>query len=632
MCGIVGGVNIKWNDSPLEKLAHRGPDYKCFLEWKNVYLGHTRLSIQDLSDAGHQPMSEDGDNLVIVFNGEIYNHLEVRKELLEKGYHFKSHSDTETILIGWKEWGSKVLAKLNGIYALSILDKKGQKLYLTRDKFGVKPLYLYEKYDKFSFSSELKVFGCLEEFDSTLNLGAFLNYLSFLWSPGKDTPYKYVNKVLPGEIVTIDLVKNKIETRENLFEDSFQGKYSSKTEDQLTDELDELLQLAVKRQMLSDVPVGFFLSGGLDSSLLVAIAKKLNPDKKLECFTINSEGGMEKEGFSDDLPYARKIAKSLNVNLNEVVAKTPTQEEFDKLIWHLDEPQADLAPINVLEISRQARSKGIKVLIGGAAGDDLFSGYRRHLVLSKEKYWDKIPKSILSFGSSIINKVPGKSSVIRRAKKLTRDWGKDKNLRFLGYFNWLPNDDMVHQLINPELLKEITIIDPYSYGKEVLKGISSHVEDLDKMLVLEQKTFLVDHNLNYTDKMSMAEGVEARVPYLDFELAEFAGSVPVDLKLKDGTLKYLLKKVGERYLDKDVIYRSKTGFGSPVREMIETSLKPMIENQLNNEFIDNQGVFNSKFISSILNDHKKGKFDYSYIILSLLAMQSWLRQFEWKLD
>jgi len=296
------------------------------------------------------------------------------------------------------------------------------------------------------------------------------------------------------------------------------------------------LNVAVERQLLSDAPLGFFLSGGLDSSLLVAIARAQRSNNKLECFTIDQFKDSRLDGYTDDLPYANRVAEHLGVSLNVIDGRNSWVDSFDKMIWQLDEPQADLAPINVSVISRLAKSKDIKVLIGGAGGDDVFSGYRRHQALLLNNKLEFLPKNLLKILSNLIQIIPFSNTKTRRLKKFSRDWGENNMDQLLGYFNWLPSNHFVSKMLSDKFLLKIPDYNPYSYGEKLLSECSN-MSKLDQMLILEQNTFLIDHNLNYTDKLSMVEGVEARVPYLDFDLVELAGHIPESIKMKSGTAK-----------------------------------------------------------------------------------------------
>jgi len=632
MCGIVGSVNCNFINGHLSLLQHRGPDNSGEIRYKNATLAHLRLSILDTSSSGHQPMQTDDGNLAITFNGEIYNHMELRQELSKQGYTFNSGSDTETLLKGWDFWGKNILEKINGIFAFAIINKKKNKLFLVRDQIGIKPLYIYEKGSVVAFSSELKSFGYLDKFDDTLNVTALAQYLSFLWAPGKETPYQLVHKLLPGHYLEIPLSEPSKKNEIKYYQLPFVGNYlQPERENGIIDQLDERLKRSVERQLLSDVPLGFFLSGGLDSSLIVAIAKNLYPDTKFNCFTVSSKMDREGKGFEDDLPYAKKVAEHLNVDLNIVESDFNITNEFDHMIWHLDEPQADPSPIHVYKISKEARNLGIKVLLGGTAGDDLFSGYRRHQALKYDKILECMPSGLRKTAQMAINNLPASSLLVRRLKKLSRDWEKPIKQRMLGYFNWLPDDNYVFSLFGENVNIGMSPQCVYSYFEQILHQQHPNLSTLDQLLYLEIKTFLVDHNLNYTDKMSMAAGVEARVPYLDKEIVELAGMIPSQLKLRNGETKYVLKKVAERYLPDEVIYRSKTGFGAPVQNLLKSELKPMIHDRLSRKHLSKQGIFNPDAVQRMIKENDSKHFDFSYPLWSMLAIQSWLKQFKWSL-
>jgi len=630
MCGIVIGVNTKWGNDPLSTLSHRGPDFSNFIKKNNIFMGHTRLSILDLSKTGNQPMVSNDKNYIMVYNGEIYNHIEVREKLILKGYIFRGTSDSETLLNSWIEWGKNCLKLLNGIFAFGIYDIKRKKLYIARDRFGVKPQYFYHCGNTIAFSSEIKTFLNIKNFNSEIEPNALVNYLTFLWSPGEITMYKNIKKILPGTISELDLEKMSFKSSKFFLEPE-SNDYWDYTEKDWVKIIDEKLNQAVERQMLSDTPIGYFLSGGLDSSLLVAMARTQFPSKKIECFTIDQFRGSNQKGYSDDLPFAKKVSEFLDINLNVIYDRAMWVDFFDKMIWHLDEPQADLAPINVSKISKQAKLMGIKVLIGGAGGDDIFSGYRRHMAAIFNDKINLLPKPILSIISKTIHSFSSSNHIFRRMKKLTRDWDKGSNQQLMGYFNWLPNELTISKIFSNKVYNEVKNYDPYNYGLNILSS-KTNSQLIDKLLMLEQKTFLIDHNLNYTDKLSMLHGVEARVPYLDNDLVELTTHIPQNFKIRKGISKYILKKVAEKYLPDDVIYRSKTGFGAPLDDLLESDFKFIIQKYLNEKKIKEDNIFNHKTISEILNKNKQGDVSYNYNILSLLSIQSWLKQFPWSIN
>lgn len=623
MCGILGyfgsDADIFSKKISLNSISHRGPDFSDYLLNDSSYLGHTRLSILDLSERGHQPMLSDDGDFGIIFNGEIYNHNELRSEFLSD-VTFKSTTDTETLLYGIIKYGKEFINKLNGIFAFAFYHFKTSEFLIVRDQFGIKPLYYNLSDHGISFSSELKAIASSIE-KMTINQSGLKNYLNFLWSPGEMTPIHEVKKLLPGSLITgnaksIDtLVIERYYTIP--FDDSL---IENKSESSYIDLLESKLVKAVERQMMSDVPVGFFLSGGLDSSLIVAIAKKLFPESKIVCYTIRSDD-FSKEGFVDDLFYAKKVAKYLDVELRIVHANSDILNNFDKVIYHLDEPQADSAPINVYNICREAKKDGIKVLLGGTAGDDLFSGYRRHILLNFENKIEALPRFLRKTIKRLVQLFNTNTPLLRRLNKAVANLDKDKSERMMGYFDWLDSETLDKLFINK------TSFNVHDYFEQLNEFLPIETSDLNRMLYWELNTFLVDHNLNYTDKLGMATGVEVRVPFLDKELVEFSAKIPSELKLKGKETKYILKKVAERYLPEDVIYRKKTGFGAPVRDWIINDMSEMINDYLNEDRVNERGIFNYHTILELVEKNKKRKIDVSYTIWSLLAIESWMIQF-----
>jgi len=626
MCGIFGAITS--DDFSIENniLPHRGPDdwgvWRSRFDSRTLTLFQSRLSIIGLGEQGHQPFKK-GDGSYLIFNGEIYNYKALRTSLFEKfGVIFQTDTDTEVLYECLINYGvDKTLELLNGIFAFAWFEAESDKLYVVRDNFGVKPLYYISRHDEFYFSSEIKAFKELRIGCGKISQEALANYIHFLWSPGEMTPFDDVKKLLPGHYLCIDL-KGKQKTNCKQYYEIRYDVDTNKTELEFVDELDDLLTRAVERQMQADVPIGFFLSGGLDSSAVVAIARKLFPNRDLPSFTIDTSDFYVSEGFTPDLYYAKKVAEHLNVDLTIVKADFDIVRDFDWMIYCLDEPQADPSPLNVLNICREARNLGIKVLIGGTAGDDLFSGYRRHQALKLDRYLDLIPSFVSKVLNCLLSGIGANNAVLRRTQKLLAGASLNRLDRHHRYFSWLAPEEVKSLFVN----KDLELYDFFGYFKEIEKTLNAS-DDLNKMLYREMKTFLVDHNLNYTDKMSMATGVEARVPFLDKELVEFASRLPVELKMKGKETKYLLKKVMERYLPFDVIYRPKAGFGAPVRKWITQDLCEKLERELSEQNIRERGIFDYDEIKELIEKNKRNKIDASYSIWALLAIESWMQQF-----
>jgi asparagine synthase (glutamine-hydrolysing) len=623
MCGIYCQFNDNLAIDVIKNgISHRGPDSFSHLKFGNLDFVHSRLSILELSDLGNQPMKTEDGRFILIYNGEIYNHLEIRKNKLPD-ISFKSTCDTETLLIGLSKYGADFIKELNGIFSFVLYDTILDKLLISRDQIGVKPLYIYENSNKFFISSELKAFINKVQ-PQTLDLNAISNYLTYLWSLKEQTPLSNVRRVKPGEIIEIDLKEDDYKLSSTCSLPESINLNSFKTEEEYLNKLNILLKNAVEYQLLSDVPVGFFLSGGLDSSLLLSLAKEIYPDRKFNCYTIDTQDLDKTEGFVSDLEYARKVANQFDCPLIEIKADKSLLNDFDKMIWHLDEPQADPAPLLVNAICKAAKKDGVKVLIGGTGGDDIFSGYRRHQSLYYEQKLRFLPTGFLIFALKTLSIVPFPKSFNRRVSKFLKNILLSSNERLDDKFKWL-NTSEVNKLFlksKQSLIEEnkINLLD-------ILNDLKEPKGELDKLLYLEQKTFLVNHNLNYTDKSSMAEGVEVRVPYLDNRVVSFANALPEKFKMKGTVTKYILRKLAERYLPKEIIYRSKTGFGGPVRKWINEDFEYMISKRLSRDEIIKRGIFDPSAVWNLINRNKKGEIDAAYSIWSLLAIDPWMRQF-----
>jgi len=630
MCGIVGFFG-SFDEHNLHKalslLSHRGPDDSGFYIDKNnfVALGHTRLSIQDLSSLGHQPMISDDGQVVLIFNGEIYNFRELRSSLQSNGYFFKGKSDTEVLLNLYLDCGSSMFSCLNGIFSIAIWDARNQTMLIARDALGVKPLYYSLSSSGVIFASEIKAILPLLHKPFDLDAISLQRYLSFLWCPGEGTPIKSVRKVLPGEAIEIQI--GGITKHWAWYELPEFNKKSSRKSKSKSDWLTETkyhLRKAVHRQMVSDVPVGAFLSGGLDSSAIVAFAREKNPD--IRCFTINCNGGQE-DGFTDDLPYARRVAKHLGVPLDVVqIDASHMASDLERMVWQLDEPLADPAPLNVLYISQLAREQGIKVLLSGAGGDDLFTGYRRHRALMAERWLSLLPISVRRRLAHFSGSLDQSRVIGRRLSKLFSGSTLDGDARLVNYFRWLQRDDL-NRLYSDEFRSALNGSKAEAPMLDFLQDLPPEASRLERMLSLEQRFFLADHNLVYTDKMSMAVGVEVRVPFLDLDLVNFASRIPAKYKQRGKEGKWILKKAMEPYLPHDVIYRPKSGFGAPLRRWIRYELREMLGDLLSAENLYRRGLFNPSAVQQLISDNDAGRIDASYTLLSLLCIEIWCRRF-----
>lgn len=625
MCGIAGFSGrsaAEVSDGVLEQLAHRGPDGRgrydsaCGM----VSLFHTRLAILDPTTDGAQPMARADGKVVVTFNGEIYNFRELRAELEKRGHVFRTHTDTEVLLALYLEYGTAMLEKLNGIYAFGLWDARSETLFVARDGVGVKPLYFSESGGAFAFASEIKALLCFPWVPRRLDPQALAHYVRFLWCPAPRTALMDVRKLEPGTAIVVR--EGRIVKRWRHYALPAPGPTPARSVAEWVTEVRQVLGAAVKRQMVSDVPLGAFLSGGLDSSAVVAYARQ-HTNERLQCFTIDFDEALaKKEGFCRDLPYAKQAAKHLDVDLHVVRVDSGMANELARMVWQLDEPQADFAGLNVLYISQLARQHGIKVLLSGAGGDDLFTGYRRHRALGLNVVWDRMPARFRSFVSGVGRRLPGSPPRLRRLAKLLAAAESEGDARLASYFDWA-SAETVRNLFAPGLATELSE-EPLLAALESMPATAT---PLQRMLLLDQKHFLTDHNLNYTDKMSMSAGVETRVPFLDPDVVALAARIPDGLRQHGAQGKWILKKAMDAVLPNEVMARPKMGFGVPLRGWLRGPLKIVMRDLLSIDTVRRRGLFNPTAVQRLVSGDERGEADRAYIVLSLMCIELWCRQF-----
>jgi asparagine synthase (glutamine-hydrolysing) len=627
MCGIAG-TSGAFPPELLRRMAHavrhRGPDDEGFdfVDDGRVGLAQRRLAIIDLSPAGHQPMWDEERSVAIVYNGELYNFRELRKELENDGFRFRSQSDTEVLLQMYRRDGEAMLTKLNGIFAFAIWDARARTLFLARDPLGVKPLYYTRTPSGFLFASEIKALLECREVDRTLDLAALDRHLHLLWSPAPDTALAHVKKLEPGCALAVR--DGRIARSWRYYDLPYDQPIDhSLTAERAAEELRERLATAVRRQMIADVPVGAFLSGGLDSSSVVAYAAREVPRDSLRCFTIGfQDPAAVREGMAEDLPYAERVAKHLGVKLDTVWVGPEMAERLPEMIWHLDEPQADPAPINALLICELAREHGIKVLLSGAGGDDLFTGYRRHTALLAERAWAWLPRPARAALRAATSAIP----VGRRAAKAFAFADESEAMRIARYFDWAPRGATA-SIFSAEARASLTGRDAMTPLLDAMAALPANTPALNRMLMLESRFFLADHNLNYTDKMAMARGVEVRVPLLDPELVAFAARLPLAFKQRGTTGKWIFKRAMEPLLPRDVIYRNKTGFGAPLRHWLAGPLAPLVDDVLSEASLRRRGVFDHAGVRALAAADRGGRVDGTYTLFALVCIELWCRLF-----
>ena len=632
MCGIAGYAGShrpELLDAMCAAMVHRGPDDAG--TWHDaeagVGLGHRRLSIIDLSAAGHQPMRGRDATTWISYNGEIYNFPEHRERLAKSGYPFRSKSDTEVLLALYEERGLDFLDDLNGIFAFALWDARERRLVLARDHAGVKPLYYWLDGARLYFASELKALLRIPEIPRKLHLPSVADYLTFLWVPGEHTLLEGVSKLEPGHrLVWQD---GRVDVK-RWFHMAWEPDEKVSAHDWIEQVHDTFVR-TTRRQMVSDVPLGAFLSGGLDSSSIVACMRQAFPQREITTYTVRFDpGDLAREQGVDDYPYARRVARALDVRLKSRLIEPDVIELLPKMVYHLDEADADPAVFPSYLISQLAREDGTTVLLSGTGGDELFFGYRSHQAYRLYERYRWLGWPPFSWAAALSERLTtgalgAQHLLSRRIAKFRRGLGKSGLDRHMALAAWsrvetrtsLFSTDLVAQLHpeeTPDCMKR------YFAEFEGKGSLNCHSH-----LLIE--TFLAAHNFNYTDKSSMAVSLEARVPFMDVELMRLCARIPERYKLHGNVTKWVLKKAMERYLPRELIHRSKTGFGAPLRKWIQQDLHEVVEYLLGPGHVEARGIFDSAYLKRILDENAEGREDHAYLIYALLTLELWMQTF-----
>jgi len=651
MCGIAGfqgSFDRELLGAMTRSLAHRGPDAEGTLILATgggslTGLGHRRLSIIDLSAAGNQPMSISGcagvPGLTLIYNGEIYNFRELRAELEPAGHRFSTATDSEVLLHLYERDGPDMLRRLNGIFAFAIHDDRASgrpegvergALFIAKDPLGVKPLYYAQCAAGFIFSSEIKALLCHAGLERDVDPYALHEMLAYLWTPAPRTMLKSVRKLEPGSAMIVS--GGVVQKQWSYYTLPYDGVTDDRSPNAIAEELRERVFTAVQRQLVGDVPVGAFLSGGLDSSAVVAMMRRAQPDQPITCFTIAFTDDTDLEGNPQDLPYARMVARHLGVTLQEVVIEPSAIRRLPEMVALLDEPQADPAPLNALFIAERARAMGIPVLLSGAGGDDIFSGYRRHYALSLERWWSWLPHAarqrIQSLAASAASGSGSNQSKVlqRRLAKMFAYAAESSERRLVSYF-WWSTEQLRRSLYSAEFAARMRDADAAAPLLVSLEKIPAERDPLQRMLYLETRHFLADHNLNYTDRAGMSTGVEVRVPLLDLDLVKFATRVPSRLKQRGRTGKAIFKQAMEPYLPREVIYRPKSGFGAPLRRWLRNELRQQVDDTLDPAVLRKRGFFDADGVRRLVDLDRAGAVAGSYTIFALMCFELWCRRF-----
>jgi asparagine synthase (glutamine-hydrolysing) len=637
MCGIAGIVDNK--NRPVDetalrnmtdRLRHRGPDDGGVRVVPGpagsglcAGLGHRRLSIIDLSPLGRQPMANEDESVWITFNGEIYNYIDLREDLVSKGHRFRSRSDTEVIVHGYEEYGAGVCEKLSGMFAFAVWDAPKGRLLLARDRFGKKPLYYRQTSSGISFASEPKAFFALPGFAPELDREGLALYLAFEYVPVPNSIYCGIYKLPPGSYAVFENGTLSISSYwDILFPDRLKKAPSL---DEAARSLLDHLKSSVRKRLMSDVALGVFLSGGIDSSAVVAMMCEIMEPKRIKTFSIGFE-----DASYDESTHARRVARFFGTDHHE---RTFTAQDMVALlpeVWgFLDEPFADASVLPTFMLSRFTRET-VTVALGGDGGDELFAGYDPFLAhFFADIYAAVVPgwltKAVVSPLASLIPVSSHNMSFDFRIKQFLKGVNAplpERNQRWLGAF---PPDEQ-GRLFSRTMNESLGGFDPFAAMNRSLEGRAFR-DWADETAFLYQRWYLGEDILTKVDRASMAVSLEARTPFLDADLSEFANALPSRYKLHWCTRKYILKKAFEHKLPRDILYRKKKGFGIPLTKWLRYDLRPLLEKTFAKERMEREGLFSIPFVHTLMNEHFNGKRDNRKQLWVLLMFEQWKERF-----
>jgi asparagine synthase (glutamine-hydrolysing) len=622
MCGIAGKFNFD-PDRPIDRarlsamttvIAHRGPDSDGFYVADGIGLGHRRLSIIDLS-TGDQPLANEDGTIWIVFNGEVYNFAEIRVELEAHGHRFRTHSDTEVIVHAYEQWGDRAVDRFRGMFAFALWDQPKRRLLLVRDRLGVKPLYYSATAAGVTFGSEIK--SLLEDPDVPRGWSAEAldAYLALQYIPSPQTMYRGIWKLPAAHLLVAEHGRVSVRRYWDL---QFTGDGDPAREEEYLERLDALVNESVRLRLVSDVPLGAFLSGGIDSTAVVAaMADACGADR-----VVTTSVGFDEHAFNE-LEHARIVARHLGVRQHEQVVKPDVADLLPKLAWHLDEPFADSSAVPTYYVSKAAREH-VTVALSGDGGDELWAGYARHRV----EQWEQAARQWLGpTGGSIAGRMAARLPLgVKGARSLRHLALSPAEACARKHAYGLFDADVRGSLYARDFAHEVRDADPF-IGFRLAYDSCPSPDPLDRALYVDVKTYLVDDIMTKVDKMSMAVSLESREPLLDHKLLEFAATVPSALKLKNGRGKHLLRRLLERRIPTSIVDRPKHGFEAPIGEWLRGPLAPMVDALLCDGRMRDRGVFDDRAVTALWSEHRDGRRDHRHRLWSLVMLELWFRQF-----
>lgn len=631
MCGICGFLEFRGFSAADRAIAermnstlsHRGPDAAGAFAAGGAAIAMSRLSVIDVA-CGQQPISTPDGRRWIVYNGEVYNFPELRRELEARGHSFRTHSDTEVVLGAYEEWGPECVQRLRGMFAFCILEVEGsssdrpgggevRRLFLARDRVGKKPLYYYRDASRFVFGSEIKAILAHPEVPREVNRGAIPLYLAYGYVPAPDTMFAGIHELPPGHTLTVE--RGQLSIRE--YWDERGTKPEAHSLGDTIERLRVLLEDAVRIRLISDVPLGAFLSGGLDSTAIVAYMTRLM-DQPVKTFAI---------GFADDptfneLDHARRAARAYGTDHHEFVVRPDAVELLPKLVWHHDQPFADSSAVPTYLVSKLTRGQ-VTVALTGDGGDELFAGYERFAAARLAETYRKTPQVVQAGLAGVVRRLPESTSyggTVRRARRFLESAPLPLAHRYLGWVGIFDAGFI------RELLADEPVVDPLAH----FQGYFDRVRDRDsiaQLLYVNARTYLPGDLLVKTDRMSMAASLEARSPFLDQELIRFASTIPSNLKLRGVTTKYILKKAMDGIVPREIVYRKKHGFGVPVGRWFRADLSGYVREVLLGPRAQGRGYFTERVVKQLLDEHQSGRRDHAHRLWTLLTFELWHQVF-----
>lgn len=642
MCGIAGLISLNPErrvGAMLKSIEHRGYDDEGVWtsapfdgEGRRACLAHRRLAIIDTSSAGHQPMPSADGRFTVTFNGEIYNYRELRGRLEGRGHAFRTDTDTEVMLAAFAEWGVEgALAHLNGMFAFAVWDEVGQTLTLARDRLGIKPLYYAtaesEGGASFVFGSEAKAVLASGLVKPELDLEGLNQQLTFLWTPDPHTLFKNIRRLPPAHVLTW---RAGVVTVREWWDVSFDEIEEGRGEAWWRERLLETLGRVVGMEMVADVPLGSFLSGGVDSSVVTALMARRGGGRRVSTYTVGiEEDDLRFDIIPSDVPWARKVGKLLDADYHETMLRPDVARLLPMLVRHLEMPVIDMAISSYL-VSKEARET-LTVMLSGMGGDEVFAGYPRQVAMSLAGALDPLPAALRrpalrAVAGALPGGRPGRlTAPLRNAKKFAKSAALDFEARYMGFGTYF-TDEAKRRLYTDDVRAGVGDSDPYYLHRRYFERCKQ-AAPLNRLLYVDMKTFLPCLNLDYTDRTSMAATLEVRVPLINHELVELAARMPPRLKLRGLRRKYILKRAAEGLLPRDVVWRKKAGFGAPIRAWLRGPLRPLVDELLSEEVVRARGLFRPGEVRRVVEANLSGREDFGLHVLQLLTLEMWQREF-----